>query len=331
MPQPTVTDVHVAAALTNIAVAYIQDESVYIADKVFPVVPVQHQTDKYFRWSKGDFFRDEAQERADATESAGSGVNLDTDSYSAAVWALHQDIGPQVRANADPSVDLDVASTRQLMQKLLIRRDRIFMTKYMQNGIWGTSVTGTANGTPGTATPAFWDDDAASDPFTDIAVGQTAILQATGFLPNRLVLSWPVYQALRKHPLVIDRIKYTTKTFAGTITPELLAAAFDVDQVVVSKAVYNAAGENVAANMQFVMGKSALLVYAASAPGLMVPTAGYTFAWQGFTGMNSLGVRMAQIPMPWLGLGTIRNEAEMAFDMKLVATDLGYYFNAIVS
>src|SRR5580692_7634222 len=106
MPQPTVGDVHVAAALTDVAVAYWQDESSYIADKVFPMVPVQHQTDVYFVWSKADFFRDEAQLRADATESAGTGVNLTTQTYSAKVWALHQDIGAQVRANADPSVDI---------------------------------------------------------------------------------------------------------------------------------------------------------------------------------------------------------------------------------
>lgn len=330
MPQPTVSDVHVSAALTQISVAYFQDESAYIADKVFPMVPVQHKTDIYYVWSKADFFRDEAQQRSDATESAGTGVNLTTQTYNAAVWALHQDIGPQVRANADPSVDLDVVSTRQLMQKLLIRRDRIFMTKYMQAGVWGTTVVGTANGTPGTATPAYWDDDANGDPFTDIAVGQTTILSNTGYMANRLVLSWPAYQALRKNPLVIDRIKYTTKTFAGTITPDLLAAAFDVEKVVVSKAVYNAAGEGVAANMAFAMGKHALLCYAAPSPGLMVPTAGYTFAWQGFTGLNALGVRMAQIPMNWLGLGTIRNEGEMAFDMQVVGTDLGYFFQGIV-
>lgn len=325
------TDVHVAAALTNIAVAYVQDQDAYIADKVFPMVPVQHKTDVYFVWSKADFFRDEAQQRADATESAGSGVNLSTQTYSANVWALHQDIGPQIRANADPSVDLDVSSTKQLMQKLLIRRDRIFMTKYMTTGKWGTDVVGTAAGVPGTSTPAFWDDDANGDPFTDIAVGQTTILQNTGFLPNTLVLSWPVYQALRKNPLVVDRIKYTQKTFAGTITAELLAAAFDVDRVVISRAVYNSAGENVAASMAFAMGKHALLCYAAPSPGLMVPTAGYTFAWQGFTGLNALGVRVAQIPMNWLGLGTIRNEADMAFDMQVVGSDLGYFFSGIVS
>lgn len=330
MPQPTVTDVHINAAMTMISVAYMQSEDVYIADKVFPIVPVQHKSDIYFVWSKADFFRDEAQVRADATESAGSGVNLSTGTYNALVWALHQDIGTQIRANADPAIDLDMVSAKQLMQKLLIRRDRIFMTKYMQTGLWGTTVTGTANGIPGGATPAFWDDDANSDPFTDVAVGQTTILQNTGQMANTLVLAWSVYQALRKHPLIVDRIKYTTKTFAGTITPELLAAAFDIERVLVSKAVYNAAGENVAANMSFAMGKHALLCYTASAPSLMAPSAGYTFAWSGFTGLNNLGVRNSQISMPWLGVGTIRNEAEMAFDMQITGTDLGYFFASIV-
>ena len=329
--QPTLQDVHVAAALTNIAVAYIQSDDAYVADKVFPMVPVQHQTDVYYVWSKADFFRDEAQLRSDGTESAGTGVNLKTQTYAANVWGLHQDIGPQLRANADPAIDIDVVSTRQLMQKMLIRRDRFFMTKYFTSGVWGTDATGTAGGTPGTTTPPFWDDDANGDPFSDIAYGQTTILQNTGFLPNKLVLSWSVYQALRKHPLIIDRIKYTSATFAGTITPKLLAEAFDIEEVVVSKAVYNTAGENLTASMSFVNSKTALLCYVAAAPGLMVPSAGYTFGWQGFTGLNSLGVRMSQIPMNWLGLGTVRTEGEMAFDMQIVGKDLGVFFNSITS
>lgn len=331
MPQPTVADVHVAAALTQIATAYFQDESFYIADKVFPLVPVQHQTDVYFVWSKGDFFRDEAQQRADATESAGTGVNLTTQTYSAKVWALHQDIGPQIRANADPAVDIDVTSTRVLMQKLLIRRDRFFMTTYMTTGVWATDATGTAGGTPASTTPPFWDDDANGDPFSDIAFAVTTILGNTGYMANTLTLSWNVYQALRKHPLVIDRIKYTSPAYAGTINETLLAQSFDIGRVVVSKAVFNSAGENLTATMAFVMGRHALVTYSAAAPGLMLPTAGYTFAWSGFTGINSLGIRIAQIPMNWLGLGTIRNEAEMAFDMRVVGNDLGFFFNTITS
>jgi hypothetical protein len=331
MPQPTLTDVHVSQALTQLSVAYVQDESNYIADQVFPSVPVQHQTDVYFVWSKADFFRDEAQVRADATESAGSGVNLSTQTYSALVWALHQDIGPQIRANADASVDLDVTVTRQLTQKLMIRRDRIFQSKYMTTSVWSQDVTGAAAGTGvvGTTTTVYWDDDANSDPFTDVATQQTFILQNTGFLPNTLVVSWGVYQALRKHPLIIDRIKYTSATFAGTITPALLAEAFDIERVVVSKAVYNTAGENVAASMSFINSKTALLCYVTPTPGLMVASAGYTFPWSGFTGLNNMGIRTSQIPMNWLGLGTIRTECEMSFDMQIVGKDLGVYFNGI--
>jgi hypothetical protein len=331
MPQPNVSDVHVAAALTNVAVAYFQSDDAYVADKIFPVVPVQHQTDVYFVWSKADFFRDEAQQRADATESAGTGVNLITQTYNAKVWALHQDIGSQVRANADPAVDIDVISTRMLMQKMLIRRDRMFLSTYMTTGVWGTDAVGTSGGTPGTTTPPFWSDDANGDPFTDLAYAQTTILQNTGFMPNTLLLSWTVYQALRKHPLVIDRIKYTNPAFAGTITPQLLAQAFGIERVVVSRAVYNSAAENVTASMGFAAGSGALLCYSPASPGLMVAAAGYTFAWTGFTGLNGLGVRVAQIPMNWRGLGTIRNECEMAFDMQIAGKDLGFYFSAIVN
>jgi hypothetical protein len=35
--------------------------------------------------------------------------------------------------------------------------------------------------------------------------------------------------------------------------------------------------------------------------------------------------------MPWLGFGTERIEGEMAFDCKLVAADLGFFFNGAVS
>jgi hypothetical protein len=338
MPQPTIQQVHVQAALTQIATAYIQDATNYVADQVFPNVPVEHQADKYFRFSKDDFFRDQAQRRADAAESAGGGFNLDTASYSADVWAFHKDLGAQVRRNADPAVNMDVTVTKYIMQQMLIRKDRIFVGKYLVNSVWGTDVVGTAGGTPGSATPAFWNDDASGDPYTDIQQGMTTILQNTGFEPNTLLLSYPVYAALRKHPLVIDRVKYTTRADASKITPELLAASFDIERCVVSKAVFNStqeqavggAGSVTTAVYGFIAPKDALLLHAAPSPGIMIPTAGYTFSWSGLTGINNMGVRVAQIPLPWLGLETVRTEGEMAFDMQVVGADLGYHFSGIV-
>jgi hypothetical protein len=328
----TSSSVHINAPLTNIAVAYMQDNSHYIADKVFPIVPVDFQSDLYYIWTKDDFFRDEAQIRADAMESAGSGLNLTTSSYAALVWALHKDIGDQMRRNADPAVDIEVAVTRMLMQKLLIRRDRLFASNYMTTGIWGTDITGVASA-PTSGQVYQWSDATNSDPFSDVAAGQTAILQNTGQEANVLAIAWPVYQALRKHPLVIDRVKYTMQADAKAITPELLAAAFDVDRVVVAKSTYNTAAEGATGSYSFAIGKTALLCHSAPEPGLMVPSAGYIFGWAGLEGNNADGISAWSEPVPNRGKpgSTTRCEAEMAFDMHLVGSDLGYFFTSIVA
>ena len=78
MPQPTNTDVHVDGPLTNLSVGFKNDMKAFVADQVFPTVPVAKQTDKYFTYTQGDFFRTDAQLRAPGTESAGSGYNLST-------------------------------------------------------------------------------------------------------------------------------------------------------------------------------------------------------------------------------------------------------------
>ena len=101
MPQPNINSVHVDAILTNISVAYLQNQDNFIADKVFPVIPVDKKSDKYFTYTKNDWFRDEAQRRAPGTESAGGGYNLSTGTYSADVWAFHKDVDDQTVANAD--------------------------------------------------------------------------------------------------------------------------------------------------------------------------------------------------------------------------------------
>jgi hypothetical protein len=332
MPSPSATQVHSPSPLTNVAVAYMQDHDNFIADKVFPIVPVEHQSDLYYVWNKDDFFRDEAQIRADGQESAGSGVDLTTDSYAAKVYALHKDIGDQMRRNADVAIDLDTSIAEFLMHKLLIRRDRLFASSYLTTGKWGTDITGTSSTSDATHT-IQWSDGTASDPFGDIAAGQTAVLQNTGYLPNTLTLGWPVYQALRRHPLVIDRVKYTMQADAKAITPELLASAFDLDKVVVAKATYNSAKKGAAAAYNFAVGKIALLSYAPDAPGLIIPSAGYIFGWDGLDGSNSYGIASWSEPVPNRGKpgSTTRVEAEMAFDMKLVGRDLGYFFTSIVA
>jgi hypothetical protein len=73
---------------------------------------------------------------------------------------------------------------------------------------------------------------------------------------------------------------------------------------------------------------SALLCYSAPSPGLMVPTAGYTFSWTGLIGAGNQGNRIKRFRMD--PLNSDRVEIDCAFDQKLVAADLGCFFNTCV-
>ena len=52
---PKMQDAHIDRALTNMSVAYMQDASNYIADIVFPILPVKRQADLYYIYNTGDF------------------------------------------------------------------------------------------------------------------------------------------------------------------------------------------------------------------------------------------------------------------------------------
>lgn len=326
MPQPTLYQTHIDAPLTNISVAYLQSADNFIASKVFPVVPVDKKSNKFFVYTKNDWFRDEAQRRGDATESAGSGYNLTTDSYAADVWAFHKDIGDQTRNNSDSPLVPDREATEFVTSRLLLRQEIQFVTDYIATGKWGTDFTGVSSTTPTGNNFTQWSDFANSDPLEDVERGKETILGATGFMPNTLVLGYQTYRKLRNHPDLVDRIKYTS---SNTITTDIMARLFDVERVLVAKAVKATNNEGGTAAYSFAYGKSALLTYSAPNPGLMTPSAGYTFAWNGVSGGLGASIGVSRIRMEHLKADRI--EGEIAFANKIVAADLGCYFATAVA
>lgn len=65
---PSKHQVHIDAPMTNISIAY--RNSKYIANEIFPVVPVVKQSDLYFKFEKSVWFRDEAKMRAPGARAA---------------------------------------------------------------------------------------------------------------------------------------------------------------------------------------------------------------------------------------------------------------------
>src|SRR5690606_28193114 len=98
---------------------------------VFPSINVAQQSNLYYKYTRADWNRAEAQVRAPGTESAGGGWNVSTDSYFADVWAVHKDIADQDYANADAQFNLDAEAAQWVTQQMLMRRDLLWVSEFM--------------------------------------------------------------------------------------------------------------------------------------------------------------------------------------------------------
>lgn len=320
MPSPSQSDLHVNIPLTNVSIAYMQSSDAYIADKVFPKVPVKNQSNLYWKYSKADWRRTDAKRRAPSTESAGVGWTTDTDQYFAHVYAVHKDIDDQLRANADSNFNMDRDATEFITNQLLLRRDLDWNDSYFKPGVWLTDLAGGTDFTK-------W-SDAGSDPIGDVADWILEFRRLTGYAPNKMVLGAEVMKALKQHPDIIDRIKYTQK---GIVSEDLIATLFSVSELFTSYAtiangpqINDARAEDAAADYQFITNtKSILLAYAPSGPSLMSPSAGYTFTWNGYLGGNSEGIKIKRFRMEQIA--SDRVESECTYDMKVVSKDLGLF------
>ena len=325
MPAPLQSDVHVNRPLTNVSIAYIQDDREFIAASVFPNVPVEAQSDVYFIYPKGEWFRSEAKERAPGTESAGSGYRVETaPPYFCRVYAHHKDIPDQLRANQQSPLDMDRDATLFVTRQLLLLREKKWAEAYFTTGVWATDVTG-VTGTPGGDQVKQW-DQAGSTPIKDVRKYKRAVHKLTGFMPNVLVLGPEVYDVLCDHADILGRIQYSQR---GVVTLDLLATLFDIPRVLVPGGIENTAAEGAADSMNYIYGKRALLAYAAPNPSLMQPSAGYTFSWTGYLAAGPAGNRISSFRMEHLKADRV--EGEMAFDMKVIATDLAVFFDQLIA
>lgn len=332
--QPTGRDLHIDRLLSDLSIAFMNEPSAYIADAVFPVVSVNKQSDKYAQYRKGDWFRDEAQKRAPLTESAGGGYELiDPGTFFCDEWSYHKDIADEDDDNADEVFDLEEEATEFVTDKLKLRREIAWATKYFGEGIWDKDLKGQTD-TPGVDEFKCW-DLSGSTPINDIEDAKTIIKMVTGLMPNTLVVSERVHQNLKQHADIKDVFKYTQ---AGIITEQLLARVFEIDKYVIAKAVYATNKEDSvdATNdvLAYILNQyDALLIYSAPRPNKRRPSGGYTFRWNRPARAGRDGDRLAATIRKFRieRLGGTRVEGSFYEDMKLVSTECGVYFKDAIA
>jgi hypothetical protein len=126
-------------------------------------------------------------------------------------------------------------------------------------------------------------DNASSDPFEQIITAKQKIKLATGYEPNRMVVSYDgFWGALANHADIKSRVQAQQKdTGFRAITPQLVGSLFDVD-LRVAGAVYNSANEGQTVSRSFCWGDHALVFYAEESPAKDSYSLAYTFTYEDF-------------------------------------------------
>ena len=328
--QPTGRDLYIERLLSQVSIGYMNAVTSYIADRVFPVVPVDVQSGKYAKYRKSDWFRDEAQIRAPLTESVGGGFELETPgTYFCDEWSYHKDIADEDMANKDEIFELEDDATEFVVDKLRMRRERLWSSTYFKTGVWGKDLSGQTD-TPGTDEFKCW-DVSGSTPIEDIADAATIVKMKTGINPNTLVVSERVHKALKNHSDILDRYKYTQ---AGIITSELIAKVLEIDRYMIAEAVYDSIQEGGTSSLSYILDQyGAMLVYSAPRPSRRRPSGGYTLRWKRPVIGGREGERLESTIRRFRldREGGIRIEGSIYEDVKLVAADVGVFFKDAIA
>lgn len=265
----TPNQVHVDEALSNISVAYDNPDLIF-QKEVFPVVPVDKQSDIFFKFSKQHFrsYPDSKRPGADVSE-----IPIDLDArgnFFCDGHALDYPQPDELTANADPGADLDIEVTLKVTESIRLNEEingaaQIVTANITQN----TTLSGTSQ----------WSDFTNSDPFLAIDQKKTTIRQSTGLMANRLLISEYTFLTLRNHPKLIDRVKYTQSGLHTPLTQGQLAEAFGVEQIVIGGGLYQNTPEGRTDSLTYIWGKNALLYYKPPRPGKRIAALGYTFVW----------------------------------------------------
>lgn len=336
----TPNDVHLDVPLTNLTVAHLQSGDNFIADRIFPNVPVAKQSDKYYIWDRGFYNRiGEVKPLAPGVESETVTMSLSNDSYFIDPYALAMDFSEQMLANEDMQLQTRQMGVNTLLNKMRLKKEIDWLAAFFATGVWTTEYTGVANADNDLATEVTqWDDYTNSTPIQDVTTAKTAMFLASGGASSMnqtvMAMTQDVFDTLMNHPDILGRLDGgATVRDTALVGEAKLAQILGVSEILIVRSIQNTAKEGLAESLSFTATKKAAIYSRPVAPGLMVPASGYTMTWNGLPNANPFGLAVRSFTGEYLAIKHIAEKIEtvMGYDHKVVNADMGVFFNTILS
>jgi len=199
---PSKNAVHVDAALTNLSIAYTPGG--FIADQAMPILKVAKESDKYYKWDRGNALRVPQALRSDGAESNKLTFDISTATYQAEEYAYNSDVTDRQTANSDSIINLRASKTRFLKDLLMLDREKRVASLLTTAGNYDSSVRETLSGTK------QWDNASFVGSIEkDLDAAKEAVRGFLGLEPNTIIIPAAVAKVMKRDAMIRELIKYT--------------------------------------------------------------------------------------------------------------------------
>jgi hypothetical protein len=263
-------DLHIDGPLSNILINYRPGG--FIADQIFPEVPVGKQSDLYFEFAQSDLWRIPNTVRAPLTAAKRVDLNVASATFFCRNYALATGISLEDAVNAD-----EVLSLRENKSRFL----KDLMSLDWENRVAALVINTSNVGTFATV-GSTWNDRTNANPIDNIDTAIERIRDVTGYKPNNCVFGWKAWKDFRRNANVRTLVFPAAGGGAGPglVTLQHVAQLFDLERVNVGGVMRNTAAEGLSMSLADVWGPHVLLYYTPQRASKETPSYGYSFRWR---------------------------------------------------
>ncbi len=243
----------------------------WIADKVFPVVPVSLQSSAYDIIDRKNIAIPDARRAVNSTYNRVD-TYFKTATYTCEEFGLEEQIDLSKAASLSQFFDYELAIADSLWGKM-----RAVFEKLVKDTIFNTTTfKGASLYTDNSAAP--W-DNAASDIIGHVEAARQLVTKNSGMEPNTLIVGYPTFCNMLGNTAIKARFPGTA-ALTRDLLEQMMAAILGVDQIMVGRAVYNSAVEGQAWTGSYIWGDDyAMLCRLNMSGGILADGLGKTFHW----------------------------------------------------
>lgn len=233
--------------------------------------------------------------------------------YLVETHGLEGIVTPDDYANVEKPFDAEADEVAGLTHLVLTNKERAFASQ-----LFSTTVFAGRFVSPGTKYGS-----SSSDPLADIKTAQNAVLDSCGMNPNAAVMSQKVFNTLKYHPQLADVLGYKYNQI-GALSPQDIANAFNVEELIVASAPYNVSKEGQADSLSQMWGDSILFYVKPRAAAKYQISLGYHIKMGGALGRQ---VYKYDLDNPPGATGIIVQDS---YQCKIVNVSAGYLLSQVL-